>query len=251
MVSLGLIGYPLGHSFSPAWFGEKFAKLGIEGSYRLFPIPDIGELPALLSSNPELQGFNVTVPYKERILPYLDSIDRSACEIGAVNTVKVNCGPDGHRRLVGYNTDWDGFRKSLEPLLRPDIRKALVLGTGGAAHAVGYALGKLGIHATYVSRHPGSSVLQPALSYSELTSDILKTNLLIVNTTPLGMSPHTDECPEIDYGCLIPKHVLYDLIYNPSKTLFLLKGEEQGATVKNGLEMLHLQADYAWEIWTR
>ena len=252
MVELGLIGYPLGHSFSPAYFAGKFNQLGLEGKYSLFPIESIDKLMELLHSKPLLSGFNVTVPYKQKIIKFLDVIDKSASDIGAVNTVKIEIDDNGSRRLYGYNTDWIGFIDSLKPLLDgKSITKALVLGTGGAAHAVNYGLRNIGISPTFVSRNPLFSRLRPAIGYDEISKEVIGDNLLIVNTTPVGMHPDIDSFPPIPYNYLTPQHILYDLIYNPEVTVFLTKGIEKGTTVKNGLEMLHMQADAAWEIWNR
>lgn len=251
MVELGLIGYPLGHSFSPAYFADKFRAAGVRGAYSLFPIKSIDRLSELLQHHPELSGLNVTVPYKQQVKKYLDNIDPSAAQIGAVNTIKITGHPGGDKTLTGFNTDWIGFSKSLQPLLEKNtIGSALVLGTGGAAHAVAYALRQLGITPTFVSRRPAESELTPAIGYDDVTEQIIADNLLIVNTTPLGMSPDIDKCPPVPYRFATPRHIFYDLIYNPEETEFLKKAAAAGAVTKNGLEMLHLQADAAWEIWT-
>ena len=251
MVELGLIGYPLGHSYSPAYFEAKFRAAGVSGKYSLFPIKSIDRLPELLQHHPGLAGLNVTVPYKQQVKKYLDNIDPSAEEIGAVNTIKITGQPGGEKTLTGFNTDWIGFSKSLQPLLEnKKIGTALVLGTGGAAHAVAYALRRLGISPTFVSRRPSESELTPAIGYDDVTAQIIADNLLIVNTTPLGMSPNIDTCPPVPYQFVTPRHIFYDLIYNPEETEFLKKGAAAGAVTKNGLDMLHLQADAAWEIWT-
>lgn len=249
MVELGLTGYPLGHSFSPAYFENKFRRLGITGSYSLFPLKNIGMLPLLITEHPDLSGLNVTVPYKRQVLPYLDRIDAAAAEIGAVNTIKITRADGSKCFLEGYNTDWKAFAQSLKSRLRPEIQRALVLGTGGAAHAVAYALAKLGLKSTFVSRQPEKSHLQPAISYNRVGHDTIASHLLIVNTTPVGMYPKEDACPEIPYEHITSSHMLYDLIYNPEVTLFMKKGIRRGAVVCNGMEMLHRQADLAWEIW--
>lgn len=254
--SYGLIGHPLGHSFSARFFAEKFEREGIEATYRNFDLEDISEVEQLRS----LDGFNVTIPYKQAIMPYLAGISDEAREIGAVNTVKV---VDG--QFYGYNTDVIGFRQSLERFLKEYQQRtaaggqsltlqALVLGTGGASKAVCYALTQLGIPYYYISRTPKAgqftyadlpTLLQPS---SELFSE--PSSLLIVNCSPLGTYPQVDTCPDIPYHLLTPRILLYDLVYNPEETLFLRKGREKGCPIKNGLEMLHGQAIAAWQIWT-
>jgi shikimate dehydrogenase len=237
----GLIGYPLSHSFSRNYFSEKFEKEGINGCrYELFPLATIEELKPLLEKNPELDGLNVTIPYKKQVLPYLDE-SRLPEGLSACNCINIING-----KLVGYNTDTTGFEKSLVPLLKTYHQKALVLGNGGATAAVVFVLNKLGINYDIVSRkkHDLST-----LTYRDINKKIITENLLIINTTPLGMQPDTDSCPDIPYQFLSNKHLLYDLVYNPAKTLFLQKGEEQGATIKNGEEMLLLQAEESWRIW--
>lgn len=241
MKQYGLIGYPLSHSFSKGFFGEKFEKEHITGcSYDNFPIPGINEFPALLEQHPQLQGLNVTIPYKEAVIPFLDELSDAAARIRAVNCIHFR---DGKKK--GYNTDVIGFSKSLQPLLRPHHQQALVLGTGGAAKAIMYALEQLGITYTVVSRQAANG----AVSYESLTKEILDTHTLIVNTTPLGMYPKVDTFPEIPYQYLSSQHLLYDLVYNPAETAFLQKGAAQGAAIKNGHEMLILQAEASWEIW--
>lgn len=242
MRRFGLIGYPLGHSFSRRYFSEKFEREGRQDcSYELFPLRSIGELPGLLASYPDLEGFNVTIPYKIQILPYLSSLDPAAESVGAVNTVAVKNGG-----LRGYNTDVWGFEVSLRGFLPETFRgRALVLGSGGASRAVQYALRKMGIEFSVVSRRPGPG----QLGYSDLRSAVMQSHSLIVQTTPLGMSPDTGASPPIPFSLLTNAHYLYDLVYNPEMTIFLQKGKEEGAQVKNGLEMLYLQAEKAWEIW--
>ncbi|MDE6534939.1 MAG: shikimate dehydrogenase [Muribaculaceae bacterium] len=242
----GLIGYPLGHSFSAQFFNEKFSREGIDASYRSFELEDIGELMELLAELPELKGLNVTIPYKEQILPYLTWISPEASLIGAVNTVKIIHDEEGNvTALEGYNTDAPAFARTLAPLLPPKAISALVLGTGGASKAVCAALSALGVEYKLVSRTPDAG----QLGYDHLTPEIMAANKLIVNTTPLGMSPKTEACPPIPYDELTGEHLCYDLIYNPETTLFMSRAAEQGATVKNGLDMLHLQALLAWNIW--
>jgi len=244
----GLIGYPLSHSFSASYFARKFAEENIvDSDYQLFPITDISGLSNLLTSKTELLGFNVTIPYKIAVLPYLDQLSTEARAVGAVNCVKIERdGPDV--KLTGYNTDIFGFRESLLPYLKPHHTKALVLGTGGAAKAVCFTLQQLGITFTMVSRNAD---VKGILSYRQLTQNIISEHLLIINTSPAGMYPHTDTCPEIPYRYLTPRHVLYDLVYNPTETLFMQQGQKAGAEVSNGLRMLELQAEKSWEIWNR
>ena len=244
MRNFGLIGFPLGHSFSKRYFTDKFKSQNIEAHYELYPLAEISLLSELLDKVENLCGLNVTIPYKQDVFSFLNDIDESAKEIGAVNTIKIsNIG--GVKNLKGFNTDYIGFTETLLPLLRPDIKKGLVLGTGGASKAVVYALKSLGITPTLVSRISGKGIL----SYSELTPEIMEDNLLIVNTTPLGMYPNVETAPEIPYSLLGPNHICYDLVYNPELTTFMRKSMEQGATVKNGLDMLYGQAEAAWEIW--
>lgn len=242
----GLIGFPLGHSFSAQFFNSKFSREGIDASYRNFELEDIGQLMELLAEIPELQGLNVTIPYKELIIPYLTWISPEAHAIGAVNTVRILHDPEGNvTALEGYNTDAPAFARSVAPLLPLEAVSALVLGTGGASKAVCAALSAIGVKHTLVSRTPADG----QLGYDQLTPEVIADNLLIVNTTPLGMSPKTEACPPIPYESLTPAHICYDLIYNPETTLFMAKAAAQGATVKNGLDMLRLQALLAWKIW--
>lgn len=237
----GLIGQTLKHSFSKVYFTQKFAELGItDCRYENFEIPSIDDFKALLDSQPELEGLNITIPYKEAVLPYLDVPAAVVKEVGACNCIKISGG-----RLYGFNTDVVGFRQSLQKVLLPHHQKALVLGTGGAAKAVHYALKELGISSTPVSRYK----VAHGFIYEELTREVIEEHTLIVNTTPVGMYPKVDEAPSIPYEYLTPRHLLYDLTYNPSKTLFLQKGEERGARICNGQEMLELQAEESWRIW--
>lgn len=241
----GLIGYPLIHSFSQNFFNQKFESEGIDARYINFEIPDIGDFMEVISENPALQGLNVTIPYKEQVIPYMDEMDPDAAKIGAVNVIKFIRGKGDSLKFKGYNSDIIGFCDSLKPLLKPHHRKALVLGTGGAAKAVTQGLINLGVETVYVSRTRREGVL----TYRDLTPGVMAEHTIIVNTTPLGMYPHTDECPDIPYDELTPRHLCYDLLYNPDVTLFMKKSEERGAEVKNGLEMLLLQAFAAWNIW--
>lgn len=251
----GLIGFPLGHSFSAKYFAEKFACENIEATYENFEMEQLPDLHQWAMIQPHLRGFNVTIPHKQTIIAQLDALSPAATEIGAVNVVCIVRSAEGEVRLLGDNSDWVGFTESLRPLLRSDIQRALVLGTGGASRAVVVALRKLGIHPTYVSRYPlpqgvevGGAVV-PVLTYDALTPEVMKAHSLVINTTPLGMHPKVEEAPAIPYTLLTSAHVLYDLVYNPLETRFMQLGKAQGTVVKNGLEMLHLQAETAWEAW--
>lgn len=241
----GLIGYPLSHSFSKKYFSEKFEREGIEQArYELFELADIEEFPKLIEQETALLGLNVTIPHKQAVMPYLDALDTSAQKVGAVNVIRFQEG-----RLIGYNSDYYGFYRSLQEWLPPKQNsfKALVLGSGGASKAVIAALEELSIPSTLVSRKAAAD----RLSYEQLRAQprLLEEHRLIINTSPLGMSPNTETAPDIEYGKLDEGHYLYDLVYNPAETLFMQKGKAQGAQVKNGLEMLQLQAEKAWEIW--
>ena len=246
-IKYGLLGSKLGHSFSKNYFNQKFEAEGIDAEYLNFEIPSIKELKYVLEDNPELKGLNVTIPYKEQVIPFLDEMDEDAQKIGAVNVIKFKKGFFGKRKLKGYNSDLIGFRQSIEPLLNDSHHKALILGTGGASKAVFIGLKQLGIGCTLVSRTPKRG----CISYEEINAKIMSQYTVIVNTTPLGMYPDINACPPIPYELLTPKHLLYDLLYNPDETLFMKKGKEQGAVVKNGLEMLLLQAFAAYEIWNK
>ena len=278
MNTYGLIGYPLGHSFSRKFFTEKFEKEGIDAQYLNFEIPSIEEFPEIIKNNPELRGLNVTIPYKQQVMQYLDEISEEAKAIGAVNVVRIerpspqpspimgretmrNAGnkPDGlpikgdmseglRGSLIGYNSDVIGFLESIKPLLKPHHKKALILGTGGASKAIRYGLEKkLGMKTLFVSR----SAREGMITYEEVTAEVLKEYEVIVNCSPVGMYPHVDECPALPYEAMNENNLLYDLVYNPLETLFMKKGAEQGATVKNGLEMLHLQAIASWKFWEK
>ena len=278
MTTYGLIGYPLGHSFSRKFFTEKFEKEGIDAQYLNFEIPSIEEFPEIIKNNPELRGLNVTIPYKQQVMQYLDEISEEAKAIGAVNVVRIerpspqpspimgretmrNAGnkPDGlpikgdmseglRGSLIGYNSDVIGFVESIKPLLKPHHKKALILGTGGASKAIRYGLEKkLGMKTLFVSR----SAREGIITYEEVTAEVLKEYEVIVNCSPVGMYPHVDECPALPYEAMNENNLLYDLVYNPLETLFMKKGAEQGATVKNGLEMLHLQAIASWKFWEK
>lgn len=242
----GLIGFPLIHSFSEQFFNQKFESEGIPARYANFEIADIGDLMAVIAANPDLGGLNVTIPYKEQIMSYLDDLDPMAARIGAVNVVKfIGDIPSGKFRMKGYNSDVIGFTDSIRPLLGPDRKAALVLGSGGASKAVVQALVDLGIDTTVVSRTPHDGMI----GYDDITAEIMESHKIIVNTTPLGMYPEVNRCPDIPYGMLGSRHLCYDLLYNPDTTLFMKKSSEHGAEVKNGLEMLLLQAFVSWTIW--
>jgi len=244
MDKYGLIGYPLGHSFSISYHNQRFADEGINAKYVNFEIPSIDELPEVLSSNPELKGLNVTIPYKEKVMEFLDYISPEARAIGAVNVIKVI--HEGKSIILkGYNSDVIGFTKSIEPMLEPYHKKALILGTGGASKAVNYGLKALGLETVYVSRYERPNTIQ----YDKITPDVVKEYNVIVNCTPIGMYPHTEECPDLPYEAMNENNILYDLIYNPDETLFMKRGAQYGAQTKNGLEMLLLQAFASWEFW--
>ncbi|MBQ8158465.1 MAG: shikimate dehydrogenase [Prevotella sp.] len=244
MDKYGLIGYPLGHSFSIGYHNQRFADEGINAKYVNFEIPSIDDLPEVLSSNPDLKGLNVTIPYKEKVMEFLDYISPEARAIGAVNVIRVV--HDGSKiKLKGYNSDVIGFTQSIEPMLEDYHKKALVLGTGGASKAVAYGLKALGVEPVFVSRYERPGTIQ----YSSITPEVVKEYNVIVNCTPLGMYPKTETCPDLPYEALDEHNILYDLIYNPDETLFMKKGAKQGAQTKNGLEMLLLQAFASWEFW--
>lgn len=247
-MALGLAGYPVAHSFSQAYFERKFTDLGISGSYSLMPLPHIAQLKELLQKHPELRGFNVTIPHKSTILPYLQSLTPEAVEIGAVNTVAISHSADGTLLLHGANTDSPAFRTTLIELIgtRKMPERALIFGSGGASKAVSHALSQLGISWRIVSRHPHDT---HSISYEQLQRTTIESTPLLVNTTPVGMWPHIEETLPIPYDGIGPDHICYDLIYNPTETEFLRQSRERGALTTNGLSMLHRQADLAWEIW--
>jgi shikimate dehydrogenase len=245
MRTFGLIGFPLSHSFSKLFFAEKFERESIQDTeYELFPLPDINRLHELLK-NEQLAGLNVTIPYKVAVLPFIDELDAAAAEIGAVNCLKIDK-ISGKQFIKGFNTDAYGFESSLKPLLHAHHQKALILGDGGAASAVKYVLKKLGIGFLSVLRNPKIGSIQ----YNQVDEALLKSHTVIINTTPLGTFPNVGECPQIPYEFLNAKHLAFDLVYNPEETLFLKLVKEKGGTAKNGLEMLQLQAERSWEIWT-
>lgn len=242
----GLIGKSLEYSYSPSYFKEKFLKEDINDTlYNLYPLKSVAEINRLIDDFSELSGLNVTIPYKESVIPYLDKLDQSAKEIGAVNTIKFDL-INSNLKLTGYNTDYLGFLDSLRPILEKKHNKALILGTGGSSKAIAYALKFLNIDYRFVSRNPNDKDI---LDYESLNDKIIKENLLVINTTPLGMYPNEELCPPIPYQFLTIDHILYDLIYNPKLTKFLKLGQEKGSAIKNGLEMLQIQAEYSWKIW--
>lgn len=242
----GLIGKVLGHSFSQDYFNQKFESEHINARYINFEIADIGEFNELLAEYPALRGLNVTIPYKEQVIGYMDEMDPTAARIGAVNVIKF-IGRGASLRLKGFNSDVIGFSDSIRPLINADRCKALVLGTGGASKAIAVGLADLGIDVQLVSR----SAREGVITYADLTPEIMASRKVIVNTTPLGMYPHVDQAPAIPYELLTPQHLCYDLIYNPDTTLFMKRSAEFGAETKNGLEMLLLQAFASWQIWNQ
>jgi len=237
----GLVGKNISYSFSRGYFADKFKTLGLKGySYENFDLEQIESLKELINSNTDLRGLNVTIPYKEEVLPYLDKLNKKAKKIGAVNTIKFT-----KKGLKGYNTDIYGFKKSIKPFLKKRHKHALIFGTGGASKAIAFVFEELNIEYKYVSRNPSEN----QLSYASLNESIIKENLILVNCTPIGTFPNTNEKPDIPYHYISKKHLLFDLIYNPEKTTFLKLGEERGAAICNGLRMLELQAEKSWKIW--
>ena len=248
MRTFGLIGYPLAHSFSKQYFDNKFKEENItDAEFRLFPLKNIDELPDLILHNKNLKGLNITTPYKQKVIKYIDKIDKEAKLIGAVNTIKIKHNSNGPK-LTGFNTDAYGFEKSLKPFLNSEINKALILGSGGASNAIKFVLNKLGISFIIVSREP-LKIYQ--IAYKGVSSSIISERKLIINTTPLGMYPNTNQYPDIQYKWLTPKHILFDLIYNPHETKFLSLGKKYGAKTINGLTMFKLQAEKSWKIWNK
>ncbi len=244
MEKYGLIGYPLGHSFSVNYFNQKFADEGINAVYENFEIPTIDMLPEVLASNPNIKGLNVTIPYKEKVISFLDTVSPEARAIGAVNVIKVEHAGN-QINLKGFNSDVIGFTKSIEPMLESYHKKALILGTGGASKAINYGLKSLGLETLFVSRYQKPDTIR----YEDVTAQVVKEYPVIINCTPCGMYPHTEECPALPYEAMDAHNILYDLIYNPDETLFMKKGKMQGVETKNGLEMLLLQAFASWEFW--
>ena len=249
MRQFGLIGYPLSHSFSQKFFTEKFLKENIvNAQYTNFPIPSIESFAALWEENPNLEGLNVTIPYKKEVIPFLQHSSAVVQEIHACNCIRKF-----NNELYGYNTDVIGFEKSLLPFLQPNHTHALILGTGGASAAVQWVLQKLNIQYQVVSRRGNTleenSEMKASLSYDQLSASVIESHTLIINTSPLGMYPNTNEAPPIAYEGITAQHHLYDLVYNPTETLFMKNGLTKGATVQNGLDMLHIQAEESWAIW--
>ncbi len=241
---IGLIGYPLSHSFSKKYFTEKFEKENLQDyEYLNFECNNLDDFPLILQQNPELIGLNVTIPYKEKILKYVDYKDPVVNETGASNTLLINNG-----KISAYNTDVYGFKESLLPLLEKQHKKALILGTGGASKAIKYVLKELNIKYISVSRMPKNT---SQISYEQLTENIVLSHLLVINTTPVGSYPDEKKAPAFPYKFITPEHLFYDLIYNPSQTIFLKKAKEKGAKVSNGLKMLYLQAEKSWKIWQK
>jgi shikimate dehydrogenase len=246
MRCFGLIGFPLSHSFSKKYFTEKFEREGIpDCRYESYPLENIGLLMPLIANNTDLLGLNVTIPYKENVMSLLDEIDAEAAKIAAVNTIRISR-HIGKIWLKGFNTDVFGFRESISPFIPARAYKtAFILGTGGSSKAVAYVLNNMGMDVKFVSRNPKH---EDHVSYGDLPK-LISPPSVIVNASPAGMFPRTDNCPDIPYELLTPNHILFDLVYNPPETLFLLKGKARGATIINGLQMLHLQAERSWEIW--
>ena len=246
MDKYGLIGYPLQHSSSISYFNEKSQNASINAKYINFEIPTIDALPEILASNPELKGLNVTIPYKEKVISFLDTVSPEARAIGAVNVIRIKQ-KNNNNKQKGYNSDLIGYTQSIQPMLRPYHKKALILGTGGASKAINYGLKSLGLDTVLVSRFERPGTIQ----YEKITPEVIEEYNVIVNCTPCGMYPHFEECPNLPYEAMSNKTLLYDLIYNPDQTLFMKKGLRMGATVKNGLEMLLLQAFASWEFWQK
>lgn len=247
MKTFGLIGYPLGHSFSKKFFTEKFEQEGLNNhQYVNFEIDSIARFPSIFDQYESISGLNCTIPYKQQIIQFLNEIDDEAKQVGAVNTIKIMHTENG-LRIKGFNTDVIGFERSLRPMLTEKHKKALILGTGGASKAIKFVLKKLGIE--FCSASIEDELLENEIRYEAITPELLNDHLLVINATPLGTFPKVDNCPAIPYNALSHEHILFDLVYNPEITLFMKKGQEQGAKTKNGLEMLHGQAIAAWEIW--
>ncbi len=257
MKQYGLIGYPLSHSFSKKYFTEKFEKENIKDSeYNLFPIENINLLPQLIADNPSLCGLNVTIPYKESVIPFLNELDETAKAVGAVNCIKILKSDSAIHNpqsaiLKGYNTDVYGFRQSIKPFLEIQHERALILGTGGASKAVAFVLKEIGIDCYFVSRTKNQESNDKIFTYDELNENIINAFKLIVNTSPVGTFPNINDAPAIPYNFISPSHLLYDLVYNPPETEFLKRGKAQGAATVNGLSMLQQQAEEAWNVWNK
>jgi shikimate dehydrogenase len=243
-LKFGLVGRNISYSFSRGYFADKFKKENLPHSYVNFDLESIEELDDIIRNTPNLKGLNVTIPYKEEVIPILDDLNKRARKIGAVNTIRIT----RYQKLVGYNTDYYGFKNSLKPHLKNHHKRALILGTGGASKAIAYALKKLKIQYDYVSRTEKEGV---KFLYTDLTEDIISSYNIIINCTPIGTYPDVNECPNIPYDAITERHILYDLIYNPEQTKFLSCGDIKGATTINGLEMLKLQAEKSWDIWNK
>lgn len=243
-LKFGLVGRNISYSFSRGYFADKFKKESLPHSYVNFDLQSIEELDDIIRNTPNLKGLNVTIPYKEEVIPILDDLNKRARKIGAVNTIRIT----RYQKLIGYNTDYYGFKNSLKPHLKKHHKRALILGTGGASKAIAYALKKLKIQYDYVSRTEKEGV---KFLYTDLTEDIISSYNIIINCTPIGTYPDVNECPDIPYDAITERHILYDLIYNPEQTKFLSCGDIKGATTINGLEMLKLQAEKSWDIWNK
>ena len=243
-LKFGLVGRDISYSFSRGYFADKFKSENLPYTYVNFDLKSIDELDDIIKNTPDLKGLNVTIPYKEEVMPILDNLNKRAKKIGAVNTIRIT----RYQKLIGYNTDFYGFKNSLKPHLKKCHKTALILGTGGASKAIAYALKKLKIDYDYVSRSEKEGV---KFLYSDLTDEIISSYHIIINCTPIGTFPNVNECPDIPYEAITDKHILYDLIYNPEQTKFLSCGDMKGATTINGLEMLRLQAEKSWEIWNK
>ncbi len=241
----GIIGNPLCHSLSPNFFNERFTQKNIRSEYLKFEIESIAEFPNIIKGHPMLVGLNVTIPYKQSVIPYLDELDEHAKAMGAVNVVKVETREDGSKYLKGYNSDWYGFTESFKPLINETHKNALILGTGGASKAIAYSLDRMGIAYKFVSRKP----IEGGFTYEDLTEEVIKNYTILINTSPVGTFPNVKECPNIPYHCITRNHVVYDLIYNPIETMFLRQAETCGATIQNGWPMFVNQALKSYEIW--
>ncbi len=246
MRTYGLIGYPLKHSFSPGYFAEKFKRENIQAAYKLFPIASISELPRLIESHPSLKGLNVTIPYKEQVIDFLDELKGDAAIIRAVNTIIIQR-PNYSARLIGYNTDTIGFQKSLEKYISENTTNALILGTGATSKTVALVLQRLNIHYTFITR--GNTSQEKSICYNDVTREVIKQNKLIINTTPLGMHPAINNFPPLYYDAITAGHIVFDVIYNPPLTKFLEYSRQAGAKIINGSEMLENQAEESWKIW--
>ena len=242
MAKFGLIGHNIEYSFSRGYFASKFEKENLPHTYENFDIDNITSFTKIIQEQPLIGGLNVTIPYKEVIIPYLDELDKTAEEIGAVNTIKFL----KNNKLKGFNTDYYGFKTSLQRFLKPHHKSALILGTGGASKAIAYALKKLGVSISYVSRKSSKGI---DYTYKSLTKDVVSHHQIIINCTPLGTYPNIEDSPQLPYQAINNYHLLFDLIYNPEETQFLKLGKQNGATISNGLNMLELQAEKAWDIW--